>query len=429
MLRYITAAVVITGLVATVSAQSPSEDIERQLDKIFARWSTPSSPGMSVGVYRDDKIVFKKGYGIAHLEHDVPITAETVFYLGSVSKQFVAAAVLLLVQDGKLDLDDDIRKHVPELPDYGTPITVRHLVHHTSGLRGYLGLLQLAGRPIDQFHDDDDIVAMLARQRALNFEPGAQYSYSNSGYFLLNVIVERVSGKSLREFADERIFKPLGMNNTHFHDDFQHIIRHRAMGYFPGRGKTYKQFMNTFDRVGSGGVYSNVVDLFRWDQNFQNHAVGGDALFKAQHQRGRLANGEELDYAAGLVHGEHRGLKTVEHGGALGGYRSALLRFPKQRLSIAVLANLSSVNPGQLARRVADVFLADDYSNATPQEPKTDEPVLIERSKDELEQFTGHFLIATPGTSAKSSWSATNCFMFGARSIELNLARLERTRL
>ncbi len=238
-----------------------------RVDKLFAQWDKPGSPGCALAVIENGKTIYERGYGSANLECNIPITPESVFYVGSCSKQFTAMSIALLAHQGKLSLDDDIRKYVPEMPDYGSPITVRQLIHHTSGLRDYLSLLGIAGLDFGSYHKPD-VLELIARQKELNFKPGDQYLYSNSGYFLLAVIVERVSGKSFREFTQENIFKPLGMTHTHFHDDYTMLIKNRASGYFPADQGAFRNFISTFDCVGSGGLFTSVEDLYFWDQNF-----------------------------------------------------------------------------------------------------------------------------------------------------------------
>lgn len=364
-----------------------------RIDQMFVVWDQPGSPGAAVAVIQNGEIVFKNGYGEANLEYGVPITPGSVFYMASVSKQFVAFAILLLEQKGRLSLDDDIRKFVPELPEYGQPISVRHLIHHTSGIRDYLGLADLAGMDIGRFHDDDGVIRFISRQKALNFDPGAEYLYSNSGYFLLAVIVERASGQTLREYADEQIFGPLGMDSSHFHDDYQHIIPERAFSYFEGPGG-YRTFLSTFDRVGSGGTYSTVEDLYRWDQNFYDGKVGGKELIERMHTPGMLNNGNEIDYAMGISVGEYRGVREVQHGGALGGYRTYLTRFPDQDLSVIVLANLGSVGVGRLAHDIADLYLVDvledSDSEATDAEP-TAERVAADIDPEIYAEYVGKY--------------------------------------
>ncbi|MCP5104890.1 MAG: serine hydrolase, partial [bacterium] len=339
------------------------------VDKVFEEWNKPGSPGCALAVVKDGKIIYKKGYGLANLELDVPITPQTVFYIGSVSKQFVAFAVALLEARGKLDFDDDIRKYVPEMPDYGTTITIRNLIHHTSGIRGYLMLLDMAGLDLGFYHKAEDVINnVIARQKNLNFKPGEKYQYSNSGYLILADIVRRVSGKSFRQFVHENIFKPLGMKNSRFHDNYKELIKNRATSYLTSKGE-YVNFMSTFDLVGSGGLYTTVEDLFLWDQNFYHYKVGGPELFKTIHTKGKLNNGEETNYAFALMHGNYKGLKTVEHSGGLGGYVSVLMRFPGQEFSVIILANAGNFNQQRFAHRVADIFLADQFK-PKPKEKK-----------------------------------------------------------
>ncbi len=331
-----------------------------KVDKLFDQWDKLDTPGCALAIIKDGKILYKRGYGMANLELNIPISPQTVFYIGSVSKQFVSLCVAMLEKQGMLSFDDDIREYVPELPEYETPITVRHLVHHTSGLRDYLTLLDIAGVDFGFFHQQD-VLDLISRQKELNFDPGEEYLYSNSGYFLLGIIVERVSGQTLREFAEKNIFKPLGMKNSRFQDDYRMIIKNRASGYFPSGEDKYKNYLTTYDCVGAGGLYTSVEDLFLWDQNFYHCRVGGKELIEKMHTRGKLNNGETLDYAYALAISSYKGLSTVQHGGALGGYRAAIIRFPEQNFSVICLANISSFNPTRLSRQVADIYLAGQF--------------------------------------------------------------------
>ena len=295
-----------------------------------------------------------------------PITPSTAFYLASVSKQFAAFSVVLLARDGTLSLDDDVRKFIPELhdfaPRYGTPITIRHLLHHTSGLRDYFALLALSGWPGDGPVTEQDFLQLVGRQRTLNFAPGARHLYSNTGYVLLAVLVQRASGKSLRDFAAARIFGPLDMGSTVVRDDHTMLVKRRASAYVRAASGGWRVSVPGFDVVGDGGVYSTVEDLVKWDGNFREPRVGDREALTMLHQRGVLASGDTIAYAAGLSHGRVRGLRTVAHGGAYGGYRTMLLRFPEQRLSVAVLCNDGAANAGQLAQRVAEVYLGPEMT-------------------------------------------------------------------
>jgi len=353
------------------SAAGFAEDaaqLRERTDKVFSKWDSTVTPGCALSVMKDGQIVYKRGYGMADLDHDVPITTETVFHVASISKQFTAAAILLLAQDGKLSLDDDVHKYIPELPDFGVGITLRHLVHHTSGLRDQWELLGLAGwRYSLDLITDDDVMSLVVRQKDLNFKPGEKHVYCNTGYTLLGQVVKRVSGQSLREFTTSRIFEPLGMKSTHFRDDHAEIVKHIAYGYEAGKGPhVYRLSVTNFDTVGATSLMTTVEDLARWDENFYHPVVGGAAMIAQQLQRGKLNSGKDLDYAFGLVHGKYRGLETVDHGGADAGYRADLLRFPKQHFSVACLCNQAETNPSDLARQVADVYLADQLKEAPP---------------------------------------------------------------
>ena len=346
------------------------------IDKIFAAWDTPDSPGCALGVLRDGRFVYERGYGMANLDYDIPNSPRLVYYVGSDSKQFTAASIGLLVLDGTLSLSDDIRKYIPEMPDYGTPITIDHLIHHTSGIRDIYTLMSLGGLRIEDVFSDSEEVALIARQKELNFKPGDDYLYSNSGYFLLAEIIERVTGRSLREFADERIFGPLGMTHTHFHDDPGHVMKWRAMSYEPdGKGGYRISYLQNFDKIGAGGLYTTVEDLRLWDENYYTHKVGGDALQKLIHTRGVLNRGDTIPYAFGNNVTAYRGLRVDEHGGSLMGYKAEILRFPDEHFSVLATCNLGSINPGPLAQQVADVFLGSRMG------PRPERPVAANRQR------------------------------------------------
>lgn len=340
------------------SAADP-KDLAKSVDAVFADYAKPGSPGCSLAVVRDGRIVYEKGYGLANVEHGVPIDPKrTVFDIGSTSKQFTAASVLLLAKDGKLSLDDDVHKLLPELPDYGTPITIRHLLHHTSGVRDYINLMAMGGINFEDHTTDDDALAAIARQKTLDFPPGSEHSYSNSGYFLLSQIVKKASGKTLREFAQERIFTPLGMSNTRILDDHSAVIPNRATAYGPHPSGGFGVQMSNWEQTGDGAVQTTVEDLAKWDRNFYDPKVGGPWLIEQLQTTGTLDGGEKIDYARGLVVDEYRGLRRVSHSGGWAGYRAEMLRFPDQKLSVVTLCNLGSTNSTALAQQVTDLYLA-----------------------------------------------------------------------
>ena len=345
------------AFMAVVGAQSPGA-AEARVDQVFARWDRLDTPGCAVSVMRDGSVVYARGYGSANLEYDIPITPSSVFHVASISKQFTAMAVALLVSEGRVSWDDDIRRYVPEVPDFGFLITLRHLAHHTSGLRDQWSLLRMAGwRWEEDVVRQADVLDVTSRQRALNFEPGTEFLYSNTGYTLLAVVVKRVSGQSLREFTEARIFAPLGMTATAFQDDHTALVRNRAYAYVRGDEGRYRVSIPDFDTVGATSLQTTVEDLARWDRNFYTAEVGGREVLADLHRRGTLRGDRVISYAVGLAHGVYKGHATVGHGGADAGYRAEFLRFPDKRLSVAVLCNFPSSDPDRLVRAVADAYL------------------------------------------------------------------------
>ena len=331
---------------------------ESRIDAVFAPWAGADGPGCAVSVMEGGDVVFANGYGAANLEYDIPITPASVFHVASVSKQFTALAVALLADEGRLSWDDDIRRHVPELPDYGVPITLRHLAQHTSGIRDQWSLLQMAGwRWGGDVITQGDVLDLLSRQAAIHFRPGTEHLYSNSGYTLLAVAVERVSGQTLRAFTDERIFGPLGMTRTTFRDDHTLLVPDRAYAYEADGAGGYRLSIPDFAVVGASSLFTTVEDLAGWNRNFRTGEAGGRDVVRQIQETTTLASGAQVSYAYGLVHGTHRGRRTVGHGGTDAGYRSEFLRFPDDDVAVAVLCNTRATDPARLARDVADVVL------------------------------------------------------------------------
>lgn len=348
-----------------------------KVDAIFADWNRTDSPGCALSVMRDEAILYEHGYGMADLEHDATLRGNTPFHVASISKQFTATAIVLLAQEGKLSLDDEIHKYLPELGDLGAPITIRELLHMTSGLRDQWELLQLAGyRYSLDLITDQDVMSLVDRQRSLNFPPGSRFLYSNTGYTLLGQIVARVSGESLREFTTRHIFQPLGMTHTHFRDDHAEIIRGEALGYVSDPAGTFRLSVTNFDTVGATSLYTTVDDLAKWDANFHRPIVGGPQFPRLMMQTDKLTTGAVNNYALALTLGSYRGLQTVEHGGSDAGYRSDLIRFPGQRFSVAVLCN-TPADPDLLARRVADLYLAPAFREQSPQFIPASQPFAV----------------------------------------------------
>lgn len=350
-------------LVAAASAQPQS--LTDKVDRIFAEWSTTSSPGCALAVVKDGQIVYERGYGMSNLELGIAITPQSVFDIGSVSKEITAMAILLLMQDGKISLDDDIREYLPEIPDYGNTITIRHMLHHTSGLRNYDDLFDLEGIPEADLTTDRDALELTARQKGVNFNPGEEFLYSDTNFFLMSQIVKRVTGRTLRQFAQERIFGPLGMTSTHYHDDHTMIVPRRATGYAPHNGGGFELDMSDFEQVGDGSVMTTVEDLFKWEQNFDHPLVGGAEAIRQLITPGKLNNGQPIPYGMGLFIDRYRGLKWIHHSGEWVGYRAAFSRFPDQHFSTLLTCNcIGSMNPMGMAKQVADLYLADEFARA-----------------------------------------------------------------
>jgi CubicO group peptidase (beta-lactamase class C family) len=378
---------------APAAKNETPRDLHLRVDKVFAKWDSTLSPGCALSVIRDGTIIYKRGYGMADLDHDIPITPETVFHVASISKQFTAAAIILLAQEGKISLDDDVHKYIPDLPGFGARITIRQLVHHMSGLRDQWSLLGLAGwRYSLDLITDDDVLDVMSRQKELNFTPGTEYSYCNTGFTLLAQIVKRVSGESLREFTSQRIFQPLGMRSTHFRDDHAEIVKHIAYGYVDGEGEnSYRLSVTNFDTVGATSLLTTVEDLAHWDENFYHPRVGGPEFVKQQLERGKLNSGKMIDYAFGLSIGKYRGLPTVGHSGADAGYRADFLRFPEQHFAVACLCNKGETNPSELTQRVADIYLAAEFKEPAPALSEAT-PKSVAVAAQRLAQYPGLYL-------------------------------------
>ncbi len=348
----------IVGVTISRTGGAAPADLGPQVDRIFSKW-TSSTPGCAVGVAVDGKPVLARAYGLADLEHDVRNTPETIFEAGSVSKQFTAAAVLLLAREGKLSLDDPVRKYVPELPDYGTPLTIRHMLHHTSGLRDWGSVAAIAGWPrTTRVHTHAHVLEIVSHQRSVNFTPGTRWSYSNTGFNLAAIIVSRVSGMTFADFTRARIFEPLGMSHTSWRDDHTRVVRNRAIAYDDRRDGFHIEM--PFENVhGNGGLLTTVGDLLKWNANFDAPRVGDTTFVGEQQKVGAFNDGRPLDYAFGLYNRTYKGVRQVDHSGSTAGYRAHLARYPDQHLSVAVLCNVSSGSATEALHEVADLYLGD----------------------------------------------------------------------
>jgi CubicO group peptidase (beta-lactamase class C family) len=382
--------------------QTNDAGIDKQIDNLFSAYNQ-ATPGVAVAVVKDGKIIFKKGYGTANLEYDTPITPKTVFQIASVSKQFTAFSIYLLEKQGKISLEDDIRKYVPEVPDFGKTVRIKHLLAHTGGIRDQWSLLTLAGWRMDDIITTEHILKIISRQKELNFEPGSQFLYSNSGYTLLAEVAARASGKTFAEYTKENIFAPLGMNDTQFYDDANRIVKNRAGSYEKVNGAYRKMNLN-HSTVGATGLLTTVEDLSKWALNFESPKVGDAELIRRFNEPSLLNNGQPVLFA--VINGEnsyhakgqftrnYRGVDLLNHSGHDAGFRTFLLRFPEKKLSIIALSNDEHINIFQTSFTIAGFYLKNDLKempNVNPVSPASKKDQPVKESNTNLKDFEGKF--------------------------------------
>ncbi len=389
----------------TAKIQPSADEAAKKADAFLSQWDKNDMPGCATGAIRDGRLVYKRAFGMANLDYDIPNTTSTLFNLASSSKPFTAMSIALLAQQGKLSLDDDIRKYLPEMPKYEDTITIRHLIHHTSGIREYQALILFAGHSPDNALNDKTILNMLARQKNISFKPGAKHQYSNSNYHLLGIIVGRVSGKSLRAFAEENIFKPLGMKNTLYFDNRNEVVKNRASGYMVGPDKRVRVRASLFDLVGGGGILTTVEDLYLWSQNFYEPKVGDKELISLLTAPGVLNNGEKSGYAFGLFLNKYKGLPVFKHSGNMSGYRSQVVSFPEQKFTAIALCNNSAIFPSVIVEKLADIYLDGQLKPDMPSQKKVEEslPQAIALSEKEALRYAGFYASAESGAAFKLS--------------------------
>jgi CubicO group peptidase (beta-lactamase class C family) len=374
-------------------AQSLPDTTVRKIDSIFRAFKT-GSPGCAVAVTKNGQVIFSKGYGMANLEYAVPIVPSTVFHIASESKQYVAFCMLLLEKQAKLSIDDDIRKYLDWVPDFGKKITIRHLIHHTSGLRDQWQLLANAGWQLDDVITQEHVIKLVKKQKALNFDPGEEHMYCNTGYTLMAEIVKKVSGLSLREYTDKNIFQPLGMNDTHFHDNYQELVPYRAYSYSPAGSGKWRHAVLSYSIVGATSLFTTVLDEAKWLRNYETGEVGGKELVEKMYQTGVLNDGRKLNYAFAIAIDKFKGWQQIGHGGGDAGFRTFACRYPEKGLGIVVFSNLGSVNPTGLARDVAGILIPDTRPEPeTPAATKFADSMLMKRLQGEYYTERGDRLI------------------------------------
>jgi CubicO group peptidase (beta-lactamase class C family) len=403
MVNFITANVL--GQQDITTKVSPFDEAAKQADAFLAQWDKNDMPGCSVGAVKDGRLVYKKAFGMANLDYDIPNTTTTLFNLASASKPFTAASIVLLAEQGKLSLDDDIRKYLPEIPNYGNMITIRHLLYHTSGIREYQALILFGGMSPDNALTDKLILNMLARQKNVSFAPGTKHQYSNSNYHLLGIIVGRVSGKSLGAFAEENIFKPLGMKNTRYFDNRNEIVKNRATGYLVGSDKKVHARASLFDLVGGGGVLTTVEDLYLWDQNFYQPKIGNKEMIRLLTTPGTLNGGEQIGYTFGLFLNKYKGLPVIKHSGNMSGYRAQIVTFPEQKFTAMALCNNSAIFPSVIVEKFADFYLEGQLKPEVQTQKKTAEslPPTINLSEKDALGYAGIYASRESGAVFKLS--------------------------
>lgn len=376
-----------------VSGQALPDSTVKKIDSLFSKWNNDSSPGCTVGIVRNDSLIFSKGYGMANLEYGIPNSPGTIFHMASVSKQFTAYAIVLLARQGKLSLEDDIHKYLTWFPDLKEKITIRNLLNHTSGIRDQWQLLAIAGTRLDDVITQDHIVKVLSKQQALNFKPGAKYSYSNSGFTMLAEIVKSVTGQTLRQFTDSAIFKPLGMANTHFHDNYQEIEKNRSYSYDRTDSIHFANSILSYSNAGATSLFTNINDMSKWIMNFYDHKVGDQKDVDMLTQKGKLNDGKELTYALGIAVDNFKGWRQYTHSGGDAGYRTHVAVFPDLKMGFIVFSNLGDFNPGARVYEMAELFIKDTASKKeTVQKAPRDSMAAVLKDTLYLQQYLGNYI-------------------------------------
>ena len=379
------------------SCQTPTKEnipknLEGKIDSIFQKYNNPKTPGIAIGIIKKGDLIFDRGYGIANLEYNIPVSDSTVFTLCSVSKQFTILGIMLLVEKGLISLNDDIRTYVPELPDYGNVITLRHLANNTSGLRSNLQLLGLKGYIADDMINQRTVDEIIFKQRELNFAPGEEYNYSNSGFVLLAKVIEKVSRQSFSSYMKENIFNPLNMDDTFVMDNYQKVVKNKASSY-EILNNEFVFAPSNYSYVGASGIYTTLKDFSKWAANFANAKVGNQKIFNEMSTKGILNNGKESFYALGQIVQDYHGLKRIWHSGADAGYRSYIGRFPDQKISIILLSNNASVHAEGEALKVANIFLEPFYDKNDDNGKQENQKFhFINLPLKQKEKLTGHYL-------------------------------------
>lgn len=372
-----------------ISAQLSKEEIQK-IDSLFISWNQPNHPGGSVGILKEGKIIYSRAYGLASLEYLVPNTPDTRFNIASVSKQFTSMGIVLLQFQGKLSLNDNVRNHLPDLPVFEAPITIRHLIHHTSGMRSLHGLLGMAGWRGDDSRTNEDLFRFMMNQKDLNFKPGEEYLYCNTGYMLMADIIEKITEEKFAAWMHDNVFEPLGMINTYVEDDYSRVVPVNATSYYGSARHGFSRSVEYWGYVGSGNIHSTTNDLLAWLTNFYHPQTGWEDAFQMMQTQGILNNGDTLDYAFGINVNKYKGEQRISHSGSIGGYRSMIQAFPDHELNIAILTNFSASNVGSKLNKISDVLLKLE-ADAEPELITAGSISSKHISSSALEGFCGHY--------------------------------------
>lgn len=386
----------LTGFLSCISyAQSTPDSLAQKIDGIFKKYDGKDRPGCAIAIIKNNQVIYKKGYGMANLEYDIPNTPASVFDIASVSKQFAGYAIATLLVEKKIALDDDIRQYLPDVPDFGKKITIRHLVHHTSGIRDWPQTLHIAGWRWDEAFSFGDIMRMVKQQKDLDFEPGTRYSYSNTGYNLLAAIVEKVTGQSFSQWTDTHIFKPLGMNASHFLDNHTDIVKNMAYSYYPS-DKGFKKSLNSLTAYGSSSLFTSVDDLSKWAIHFSKSIASQHPVYMQMLEDGTLNSGGKVKYGYGLAYGSDEGFRTISHTGGWASYRTVLMHYPDQQVSFILLGNSGDFDLGGCTSAVARALLPYRTKPSQPTVTDMKDAPNVKVSEDILRKYTGSYMLA-PG--------------------------------
>ncbi len=374
-------------------SQSIADSTLKKIDSIYKKWDNASSPGCTIGIVMNDSLVFAKGYGSANLEYGIANTPQTIFHMASISKQFTAYSIILLAAQGKLSLDDDVHKYLSWFPDLKEKITIRNLLNHTSGIRDQWQLLAISGTRLDDVITQEHVVKILSKQQALNFKPGDEYSYSNSGFTMLAEIVKSVSGMSLRKFTDSAIFKPLGMTSTHFHDDYTEIEKNRSYSYERKDSSHFSNSVLSYSNAGATSLFTNIPDMSKWIMNFYRPKVGTQKNIEQLTKVAGLNNGKELSYAQGIVSDTYKGWRQFSHGGSDAGYRTYISVLPDLKMGFLVFSNLADLGPSSKVYAMADLFVKDTtQKKAVTKKSARDSTAAVLKDTLALKKFLGSYI-------------------------------------